>query len=274
MACYQIVVLICPEIVFAASYIKWFAEEARRAYGVTIPCPVADKRISVTKEPIGVCGAITPWNFPAAMITRKIAPALAAGCSVVLKPAEQTPLIAYAMGVLAEKAGFPAGVINILTGNHDAIGKELCFNPKVRKMSFTGSTEVGKLLMEQCASTVKRISLELGGNAPLIVFDDADLDRAIKGTIESRFRNTGQTCVSANRIFVQRSIYAEFAQRLSDQVSRLKVGYGMKKGVDQGPLINQAAFDKVHHLVNHAVQEGAHILCGGKPHPLGGTLRT
>jgi succinate-semialdehyde dehydrogenase/glutarate-semialdehyde dehydrogenase len=259
------------EIVYAASFIEWFAEEARRIYGETIPSPWPDARIVVTREPVGVCAAITPWNFPAAMITRKVAPALAAGCTIVVKPAMQTPLSALAMAELAARAGVPAGVLNVVTGNARAIGAELTSNPLVRKMTFTGSTEVGRTLAAQCAPTLKRMSLELGGNAPFIVFDDADLDAAVKGAMASKYRNTGQTCVCANRLLVQDGVYEEFANKLAKAVSQLKVGNGLDAGVEQGPLIDTAALAKVEELVGEAVGGGATAIIGGKRHTLGGT---
>ncbi|HWW21355.1 MAG TPA: NAD-dependent succinate-semialdehyde dehydrogenase [Steroidobacteraceae bacterium] len=259
------------EIAYAASFIEWFAEEGRRLYGDVIPSPWRDKRIVVTREPIGVCAAITPWNFPAAMITRKVGPALAAGCTMVVKPALQTPLSALAMAELAARAGVPAGVFSVVTGSSRAIGAELTGNPIVRKLSFTGSTEVGRLLTAQCAPTLKHLSLELGGNAPFIVFDDADLDAAVEGAITSKYRNTGQTCVCANRLFVQDSVYEAFSRKLVAAVSRLKVGNGIDSGIEQGPLIDQAALSKVEQLVGDAVGQGARALVGGHRHSLGGT---
>jgi succinate-semialdehyde dehydrogenase/glutarate-semialdehyde dehydrogenase len=253
------------EIAYGASFVKWFAEEARRIYGDTIPSPAADRRILVLKQPIGVVAAITPWNFPNAMITRKCAPALAAGCPVLVKPSEMTPLSALALAVLAERAGIPAGVFNVLTGMPAGVGGEMTGNPAVRKLSFTGSTRVGQLLMSQCASTIKRMSLELGGNAPFIVFDDADLDLAIAGVMQSKFRNAGQTCVCANRILVQDGIYARFAERLKAAVAQLKVGDGLSEGVTIGPLINAAAVDKVTRHINDAVEKGASVAIGGVP---------
>ncbi len=259
------------EIGYAASFIEWFAEEARRIYGETIPSPWPDARIVVTREPVGVCAAITPWNFPAAMITRKVAPALAAGCTIVVKPAMQTPLSALAMAELAARAGVPAGVLNVVTGDARAIGGELSANKLVRKMTFTGSTQVGRLLAAQCAPTLKRMSLELGGNAPFIVFDDADLDAAVKGAMASKYRNTGQTCVCANRLLVQDGVYEAFAGKLAKAVSQLKVGNGMDAGVEQGPLIDEAALAKVEELVGEAVSGGAKALIGGRRHALGRT---
>ncbi|MCL7488566.1 MAG: NAD-dependent succinate-semialdehyde dehydrogenase [Desulfobulbaceae bacterium] len=253
------------EISYAASYVEWFAEEGKRVYGDTIPMGQPGKRIVVLKEPVGVCAAITPWNFPSAMITRKVAPALAAGCTVVVKPAAQTPFSALALAVLAEKAGVPPGVLNVLCGPAAEIGAELTENPLVRKLSFTGSTEVGKTLMRACAGTMKKISLELGGHAPFIVFDDADLDEAVEGAIASKYRNSGQTCVCANRLLVQRGIYEEFAGRLVEAVtSQLKVGDGFDSGVNQGPLIDLNAVKKVEDHIEDAVSKGARIACGGK----------
>ena len=260
------------EIGYAASFIEWFAEEGKRVYGDTIPSPWNDRRLVVVKEPVGVCCAITPWNFPAAMITRKAGPALAAGCTMVAKPAESTPLSAFALAVLAERAGIPAGVFNVLTGDPKAIGGEMTSNPDVRKITFTGSTEVGRLLMRQSADTIKKVSLELGGNAPLIVFDDADLDAAVEGTIISKFRNTGQTCVCANRLYVQDGVYDAFAEKLIAAVKQLKVGNGFEVGVAQGPLIDQAAVEKVEEHISDAVSKGARVLLGGKRHSLGGTF--
>ncbi|UZR29877.1 NAD-dependent succinate-semialdehyde dehydrogenase [Methylococcus mesophilus] len=258
------------EIVYAAGFVEWFAEEARRAYGETIPSPVADKRLLAIRQPIGVCAAITPWNFPAAMITRKIAPALAAGCTVVVKPAEQTPLTALALAELAVQAGFPPGVVNLVTGDPATIGGELTSSPQVRKLSFTGSTEVGRLLMAQCAATVKKVSLELGGNAPFIVFGDADLDAAVEGAVLSKYRNSGQTCVCTNRFLIHDSIYDAFAERLAAKVRTLKVGNGMDEGVVQGPLIDVSAVAKVEHHIADALDKGARVLIGGERHELGG----
>src|SRR5450755_1636649 len=259
------------EISYAASFIEWFAEEARRIYGDVIPSPWPDTRIVVTREPVGVCAAITPWNFPAAMITRKVAPALAAGCTIIVKPAMQTPLSALAMAELAARAGVPAGVLSVVTGDARAIGGELTSNPRVRKLTFTGSTQVGRMLAAQCAPTLKRMSLELGGNAPFIVFDDADLGAAVKGAMTSKYRNTGQTCVCANRLLVQDGVYEAFAGKLAAAVSRLKVGNGMDDGVEQGPLIDAAALAKVEELVGEALEHGARALVGGRRHTLGGT---
>ncbi len=260
------------EIAYAASYIEWFAEEAKRIYGETIPGPTPDRRIVILKQPVGVTAAITPWNFPAAMITRKIAPALAAGCAMVLKPASQTPLTALALAVLAERAGFPAGLLSVVTGSAREIGAELTGNPTVRKLSFTGSTEVGKDLMKQCAETVKRTSMELGGNAPFIVFDDADIDAAVEGAIASKYRNAGQTCVCANRLFVQSAVHDVFVQRLSQRVAQLKVGAGTEPGVEIGPLIDVAAVRKVQELLDDARAKGATLAIGGHVHALGGTF--
>jgi len=258
------------EVVYAASFLEWFGEEAKRVYGDTIPGHQPDKRIVVTKEPIGVAACITPWNFPLAMITRKAGPAIAAGCTVVLKPASQTPFSALALAELAERAGVPKGVLNVVTGSATEIGAELTSNPTVRKLSFTGSTEIGKLLMSQCASTVKKLSLELGGNAPFIVFDDADLDKAVEGAILSKYRNTGQTCVCANRLLVQDAVYDAFAARLADAVGRLKPAPGTEAGATQGPLIDDKAVEKVESHIADATAKGAKVLVGGRRHPLGG----
>ncbi|MBI5068628.1 MAG: NADP-dependent succinate-semialdehyde dehydrogenase [Deltaproteobacteria bacterium] len=260
------------EIAYAASFIEWFAEEGKRVYGDTIPGYTADKRIVVLKEPVGVVAAITPWNFPSAMITRKAGPALAAGCPVVLKPASATPYSALAMAELGERAGIPRGIFNVVTGSAGAIGKELSTNPTVRKLTFTGSTEIGKQLMAQCASTVKKVSMELGGNAPFIVFDDADLDAAVVGAIASKYRNTGQTCVCTNRFLVQAGVYAAFADKLATAVSQLKVGDGLKGDVQQGPLIDMAAVQKVEEHIADALAKGARVVTGGKRHALGGTF--
>lgn len=260
------------EAIYGASFVEWFAEEAKRTYGESIPSPASNTRLLVVKQPIGVCAAITPWNFPLAMITRKVAPALAAGCTVVVKPAESTPLTALALAVLAEKAGFPAGVFNVVTGNPAEIGGELCASPIVRKLSFTGSTAVGRLLMAQCAPTIKKLSLELGGNAPFIVFDDADIDAAVDGAIAAKYRNTGQTCVCANRFLVQSGIYEEFAARLAARSAELKVGPGSESGVVQGPLINAAGLAKVEAHVADALAKGARVLCGGARHARGGNF--
>ncbi len=263
------------EVIYGASFVEWFAEEGKRAYGDTMPSPDAKTRIVVLKQPVGVCAAITPWNFPAAMITRKVAPALAAGCTVVVKPAEQTPLSALALAELAHRAGFPAGVFNVVTGaaaSAAKIGGELTANPTVRKLSFTGSTEVGRLLMAQCAPTVKKISLELGGNAPFIVFDDADIDAAVAGAIASKYRNTGQTCVCANRLLVQEGVYEEFAAKLAAKVAEFKVGAGTEEGTVLGPLIDEQALAKVEAHVADALAKGARVLTGGKRHRRGGTF--
>jgi succinate-semialdehyde dehydrogenase/glutarate-semialdehyde dehydrogenase len=258
------------EIAYGASFIEWFAEEAKRVYGDTIPAATPDRRIVVIKQPIGVCAAVTPWNFPNAMITRKAGPALAAGCTMVIKPASMTPYSALALCVLAERAGIPKGVISVVTGGAGAIGRELTTNPLVRKFTFTGSTEVGKKLMEQCAGTVKKVSLELGGNAPFIVFDDADLDAAVEGAIASKFRNTGQTCVCANRIYVQDGVYDRFAAKLAEKVAAMKVGSGLEPGVVQGPLIEMKAVEKVEEHIADALAKGARVVTGGRRHEKGG----
>ena len=260
------------EIAYAASFIEWFAEEARRVHGELIPSPLPDRRLIVIKQPVGVCAAITPWNFPAAMITRKAAPALAAGCTMVVKPAEQTPLSALALAWLGQQAGIPPGVLNIVTGEPVAIGGELTSSPKVLKLSFTGSTEVGRLLMAQCAPTIKKMSLELGGNAPFIVFEDADLDAAVAGAMVSKYRNAGQTCVCANRFLVQESVREAFAEKLAAAVAALKVGDGTEEGVTQGPLIDPPALAKVEELLADAVGKGARVVCGGKRHARGATF--
>ncbi len=257
------------EIAYAAGFIEWYGEEAKRIYGDTIPAHLPGKRIIVQKEPIGVFAAITPWNFPAAMITRKAGPGWAAGCTGVIRPASETPFSALALGVLAERAGMPAGVCNIVTGPASETGKELCENPLVRKLSFTGSTRVGSILLAQCAPTVKKTSMELGGNAPFIVFDDADLDEAVKGALASKFRNTGQTCVCTNRFLVQSGVYERFAEKLAAAVAQLSVGDGMTEGVTQGPLISEAALGKVEAHIADALSRGARILAGGKRHALG-----
>jgi succinate-semialdehyde dehydrogenase/glutarate-semialdehyde dehydrogenase len=257
------------EIAYAASFIEWFAEEGKRIYGDVINAPQTDKRIVVTKEPIGVCAAITPWNFPAAMITRKAGPALAAGCAMVLKPATQTPYSALALAVLAERAGVPKGIFSVVTGSATAIGGEMTSNPIVRKLTFTGSTEIGILLMQQSAPTVKKLSLELGGNAPFIVFDDADLDAAVQGAMMSKYRNAGQTCVCANRLLVQDDVYDAFASKLGAAVAALTVGNGLETGITQGPLIDEAAVLKVEELIADAVAKGARVVTGGKRHALG-----
>jgi succinate-semialdehyde dehydrogenase/glutarate-semialdehyde dehydrogenase len=260
------------EITYAASFVQWFAEEAKRIYGDTIPAASGDQRIMVIRQPVGVCAAVTPWNFPAAMITRKAAPALAAGCTMVVKPASQTPLTALALAELADRAGIPAGVLNVVTGSAAIIGRQLTGSPVVRKLSFTGSTEVGRQLMAECAASVKKVSLELGGNAPFIVFDDADLQKAVDGAIVSKYRNSGQTCVCANRFFVQAGVYDEFSRRLVAAVDTLRVGSGLEPDVQQGPLIDRAALEKVARHVDEAVAGGASVLTGGKPHALGGTF--
>ncbi len=260
------------EVAYGASFVEFYAEEAKRVYGETIPTHKKGGRILVQKQPVGVVGAITPWNFPFAMITRKVSPALAVGCTVVIKPAPDTPLTALALGELARQAGIPDGVLNIVTGDAEAIGKELTSNPLVRAITFTGSTRVGKILMEQSASTVKKVSLELGGNAPFIVFDDADLDKAVDGAMASKFRNMGQTCVCANRILVQDGVYDSFAEKLSARVSKMKVGPGTEEGVVQGPLINEAGLKKVEAHVADALSKGAKAVVGGKRHALGHTF--
>ncbi len=260
------------EIAYAASFVEWFAEEGKRIYGDTIPAPAGDRRIVVIKQPIGVCAAITPWNFPAAMITRKAGAALAAGCTMVVKPASETPYSALALAELAERAGIPAGVFSVITGSASEIGGEMTSSPIVRKVTFTGSTEIGKLLIQQSASTVKKVSMELGGNAPFIVFDDADLDAAVQGAIASKYRNTGQTCVCANRLLVQDGVYDAFAAKLAEAVGTLKVAEGMTDGAQQGPLINMKAVEKVEEHIADAVAKGAHVALGGKRHALGGTF--
>jgi len=259
------------EIAYGASFIEWFAEEAKRVNGDTIPGPDGDRRILVIKQPVGVIGAITPWNFPNAMITRKAGPALAAGCTIVIKPASMTPYSALALAELAEQAGIPKGVVNIVTGSAGAIGGELTANPTVKKITFTGSTEVGKLLMAQSAATVKKVSMELGGNAPFIVFEDADLDAAVVGAMASKYRNTGQTCVCVNRLLVQDSVYDAFAEKLAAAVKLLKVADGLTEGAQQGPMIDMAAVEKVEEHIADAVAKGARIVAGGKRHALGGT---
>ena len=257
------------EIMYAASFIEWFAEEGKRICGDTMQSPWPDRRIVVTKEPIGVCAAITPWNFPAAMITRKVGPALAAGCPMVVKPAELTPFSALALAVLGERAGIPAGVFSVVTGASRAIGAEMTGNPTVRKLTFTGSTGVGRILMEQCAPTIKKLSLELGGNAPFIVFDDADLDAAVEGALASKFRNAGQTCVCANRLYVQSGVYEAFATKLVAAVAKLKVGNGVEAEVTQGPMIEEKALQKVEQHIADALAKGGRLLLGGKRHALG-----
>ncbi|MBJ9122201.1 NADP-dependent succinate-semialdehyde dehydrogenase [Citrobacter koseri] len=260
------------EISYAASFIEWFAEEGKRIYGDTIPGHQADKRLIVIKQPIGVTAAITPWNFPSAMITRKAGPALAAGCTMVLKPASQTPFSALALAELANRAGVPAGVFNVVTGSAGAVGNELTSNPLVRKLSFTGSTEIGRQLMEQCAKDIKKVSLDLGGNAPFIVFDDADLDNAVEGALASKFRNAGQTCVCANRLYVQDGVYDRFAEKLQQAVSKLHLGDGLQADVTTGPLIDEKAVAKVQEHIADALEKGAKVLCGGKAHALGGNF--
>src|ERR1700676_3814222 len=258
------------EVAYAAAFLEWFGEEAKRVYGDTIPGHQADKRIVVLKQPIGVVACITPWNFPLAMITRKVGPALAAGCTVVIKPAAQTPFSALALAELAERAGVPKGVFNVITGNPIKIGAELTSNPTVRKLSFTGSTEVGKILMAQCAGTIKKLSLELGGNAPFLVFDDADLDAAVEGAVASKYRNSGQTCVCSNRFLVQDSVYDAFAAKLIAAVQALKPAPGLEPNASQGPLIDQSAVEKVEAHRQDALEKGAKVAAGGKRHPLGG----
>jgi len=260
------------EVAYGASFIEWFAEEAKRVYGETIPAPMPDRKLLVVKQPIGVTAAITPWNFPIAMITRKVGPALAAGCTMIVKPAEQTPLSAFALAVLAEEAGIPAGVLQVITGSSREIGAALCESAAVTKLSFTGSTEVGRILMRQCADTIKKLSLELGGNAPFIVFDDADLDAAVEGAMISKFRNAGQTCVCANRLFVQDGVFEKFVEKLALKVSQLKVGDGTADGTTQGPLIDGPAIEKVESHIKDAVAKGAKLVQGGKRHALGGTF--
>ncbi|NBB08773.1 NAD-dependent succinate-semialdehyde dehydrogenase [Pseudomonas sp. SLFW] len=260
------------EVVYAASFLEWFGEEAKRAYGDVIPSHKADARIVVTKEAIGVVAAITPWNFPLAMVTRKVGPALAAGCTMILKPSEETPLCAFALAVLAEQAGIPAGVFNVVSGDAVAIGGALQASSVVRKLSFTGSTRVGKLLMRQAADTLKKVSLELGGNAPFIVFDDADLDAAVKGAMASKFRNTGQTCVCVNRFFIQDAVYEDFTRKLAEAVALMRVGNALEGETEQGPLINNAALGKVEQHVGDALEKGGKLLCGGQRHALGGTF--
>ena len=263
------------EVTYAASFIEWFAEEAKRVMGAIPASPWSDKRMMVLKQAIGVCVSITPWNFPLAMITRKVAPAIAAGCTIVIKPAEQTPLSALALAELAKEAGIPDGVINIVTAdakNSVAIGKVLCDSPLVRHLSFTGSTPVGRILMEQCAPTIKKVALELGGHAPFIVFEDADLDAAVSGAMQSKYRNAGQTCVCTNRFYVHESLHDAFVEKLAQASKRLVIGPGLDKGVQFGPLIDQQAIDKVEQHVQDAVAKGARVMTGGKPHALGGTF--
>ncbi len=260
------------EVGASAGYILWFAEEGRRTYGDVVPSPWADRRILVTREPVGVIAAITPWNFPSSMLARKIGPALAAGCTTVVKPASQTPYSGLAWGVLAEEVGIPAGVVNIVTGAASEIGDEMCTNPLVKKITFTGSTEVGKILIEKSASTVKKVSMELGGNAPFLVFDDADIDRAVAGAVAAKYRNSGQTCVCTNRFFVQSGIYDAFVEKFSQASRDLKVGSGLDEGVQQGPLIDMKAVEKVEELIGDAKQKGGKIVTGGNRHELGGTF--
>ncbi len=260
------------EIVYAAGFIEFFAEEAKRVYGETIPTFKADARVVAIKQPIGVVAAITPWNFPAAMITRKVAPALAVGCTVVCKPASETPLTALALAELADRAGIPKGVFNVITGKASVIGKELTSNPLVRMLTFTGSTEIGRVLMAQCAPTIKKLGLELGGNAPFIVFDDADLDKAVQGAMASKYRNAGQTCVCANRLYVQDAVYDRFAEKLAAEVRKMKVGAGTEEGVSTGPLINKAAIEKVEEHVADALAHGAKVIVGGKRHARAGNF--
>ncbi|NYI01026.1 NAD-dependent succinate-semialdehyde dehydrogenase [Cupriavidus plantarum] len=260
------------EIAYAASFIEWFAEEAKRVDGEVLASPAADKRLVTLRQPVGVCAAITPWNFPAAMITRKVAPALAAGCAIVIKPSELTPLSAFALAELGARAGIPAGVVQVLTGHSKPIGGVLTSSPIVRKLSFTGSTEVGRLLMAQCAPTIKRLSLELGGNAPFIVFDDADVDAAVEGAIAAKYRNGGQTCVCANRFYIQDGIYDKFAEKFAARAAQLPVGNGLENGVLIGPLIEPKAVDKVKSLVDDARAKGARVMTGGGAHALGGTF--
>lgn len=260
------------EIGYAASFIEWFAEEGKRIYGDTIPGHQADKRLLVIKQPIGVTAAITPWNFPSAMIIRKAGPALAAGCTMVLKPASQTPFSALALAELANRAGIPEGVFNVVTGSASEVGNELTGNPLVRKLSFTGSTEIGRQLMEQCAKDIKKVSLELGGNAPFIVFDDADLDKAVEGALASKFRNAGQTCVCANRLYIQDGVYDRFAEKLQQAVSKLQIGDGLQPNVTIGPLIDEKAIAKVQEHIADALDKGARVATGGKSHELGGNF--
>ena len=258
------------EVGFSAAYVLWFAEEARRTYGDVVPSPWADRRVLVTRQPVGVVGAITPWNFPSSMLARKIAPALAAGCTVVAKPATQTPYSGLAWGLLAEEAGLPAGTVNIVTGSASEIGGELCKNPLVRKITFTGSTEVGKKLLKQTAGTVKKVSMELGGNAPVLVFNDADLESAVAGAIAAKYRNSGQTCVCTNRFLVQSKIYNRFVERLAEEAEKLKVGNGLEEGTQQGPLIDMNAVESVESMIEDAVKKGGKVVAGGKRHQLGG----
>jgi succinate-semialdehyde dehydrogenase/glutarate-semialdehyde dehydrogenase len=260
------------EVGSSAAYVLWFAEEARRTYGDVVPSPWADRRILVTKEPVGVVAAITPWNFPSSMLSRKLGPALAAGCTAVVKPASQTPYSGLAWGALCEEVGFPKGVVNIVTGSAGEIGDELCTNPVVKKITFTGSTEIGKMLIQKSATTVKKVSMELGGNAPFLVFDDADLDRAVQGAIAAKYRNSGQTCVCTNRFFVQEGIHDKFVEKLAEASKKLKVGSGLDDGVQQGPLIDVKAVEKVEEFIEDAVAKGGKIVSGGKRHALGGSF--
>ncbi|MCB1426280.1 MAG: NAD-dependent succinate-semialdehyde dehydrogenase [Zhengella sp.] len=260
------------EVGMSAAYVLWYAEEGRRVYGDVVPSPWADRRILVTKEATGVIGAITPWNFPSSMLARKIGPALAAGCTAVVKPASQTPYSGIAWGVLAEQVGFPRGVLNVVTGSASEIGQEICENPLIKKITFTGSTDVGKILLKQAASTVKKVSMELGGNAPFLIFDDADIDRAVEGSIAAKYRNSGQTCVCTNRFFVQDGIYDAFVEKLAAATRKLKVGPGLEEGVNQGPLIDMNAVEKVEDFIADAESKGGKILAGGKRHELGGTF--
>jgi succinate-semialdehyde dehydrogenase/glutarate-semialdehyde dehydrogenase len=260
------------EIGISAAYVLWFAEEARRTYGDVVPSPWKDRRILVTKEPTGVVAAIAPWNFPSSMLSRKIAPALAAGCTAVIKPASQTPYSGLAWGVLCDEVGFPKGTVNVLTGAAGEIGDEICSNPLVKKLTFTGSTEVGKMLMAKCAATVKKVSMELGGNAPFIVFDDADIDRAVEGAMVAKYRNSGQTCVCTNRFFVQEGIYDAFVEKLAAASNKLKVGPGLEEGTQQGPLIDEKAVEKVEELIADAKAKGGKVVAGGNRHKLGGSF--
>ena len=260
------------EVGSSAAYVLWFAEEGRRTYGDVVPSPWADRRILVTKQPVGVIAAITPWNFPSSMLSRKIAPALAAGCTAVIKPATQTPYSGLAWGVLCEEVGFPKGAVNVVTGAAGEIGDEMCFNPLVKKLTFTGSTEIGKMLMAKCAQTVKKVSMELGGNAPFIVFDDADVDRAVEGAMVAKYRNSGQTCVCTNRFLVQDGVYDQFVEKLAAATRKLKVGPGLEDGVQQGPLIDAKAVEKVEEFVQDAKAKGGKVVAGGKRHALGGSF--
>ena len=260
------------EVTMGANFLMWFAEEARRVYGDLVPSPWADRRVMVMKQPVGVVGAITPWNFPSSMLARKIGPAIAAGCTSVVKPASQTPYSGLAWGVIAEEAGLPAGVMNVVTGSASEIGAELTENPAVKKITFTGSTEIGKVILRQCADTVKKVSMELGGNAPFIVFDSADIDRAVEGAIAAKYRNSGQTCVCTNRFYVQAAVHDEFAEKLARRAEALKVGSGADEGVQQGPLIDMAAVEKVEELIADAVAKGGEVMTGGERHALGQTF--